>query len=107
MKPNYFAVIFTSTLVDQNDPVYHKFSTQMQGEIQITPGFLGMETYREATGKGVTISYWESKKAIQQWKENAKHLLAQQYGKSHAYFSFELKICRVERAYEFKATDKN
>ena len=66
-----------------------------------------METYREFSGKGVIISYWESKKAIQQWKENAKHLLALQYGKSHAYFSFELKICRVERAYEFKATDKN
>jgi heme-degrading monooxygenase HmoA len=107
VKPNYFAVIFTSTLVDQNDPVYHKFSTQMQGEIQITPVFLGMETYREATGKGVTISYWESKKEIQQWKENAKYLLAQQYFKSHAYSRFELKTCRVERAYEFKATDKN
>ena len=69
--------------------------------------FFGMETYREATGKGVTISYWESKKAIQQWKENAKHLLAQQYGKAHAYSRFEIKICRVESAYEFKATDKN
>lgn len=79
----------------------------MQGEIQKTLGFLGMETYREATGKGVTISYWESKKAIQQWKENAKHLLAQQYGKAHAYSQFEIKICRVERAYEFKATDQN
>ena len=66
-----------------------------------------METYRELTGKRVTISYWESKKAIQQWKENAKHLLAQQYGKSHGYSRFELKIYRVERAYEFKATDKN
>lgn len=94
-------------MVDQNDPVYHKFSNQMQGEIQKTLGFLGMETYREATGKGVTISYWESKKAIQQWKENAKHLLAQQYGKAHAYSQFEIKICRVERAYEFKATDQN
>ena len=66
-----------------------------------------METYREFSGKGGIISYWESKKAIQQWKENAKHLLAQQYGKSHAYSSFELKICSVEWAYEFKATDKN
>ena len=74
---------------------------------KITPGFLGMETYLEATGKGVTISYWESKKEIQQWKENAKYLLAQQYFKSNAYSRFELKTCRVERAYEFKATDKN
>ena len=72
MKPNYFAVIFTSTLVDQNDPVYHKFSNQMQGETQKTLGFLGMETYREATEKGLTISYWESKKAIQQWKKKRK-----------------------------------
>ena len=79
----------------------------MQYKIQTTPGFLGMEIHRELTGKGVTISYWESKKAIQQWKKNAKHLLAQLYSKSHVYFRFELKIYRVERAYEFKANDKN
>jgi hypothetical protein len=27
--------------------------------------------------------------------------------KAHAYSRFEIKICRVESAYEFKATDKN
>ena len=79
----------------------------MQDEIQHSPGFLGMESYREGTGKGVTICYWESKKAIRQWKENSKHVLAQQYGKTHAYAQFELKICRVEKAYEFKAADSN
>ena len=107
MKPNYFAVIFSSSLKDQTDPIYHEFSKQMQDEIQHSPGFLGIESYREATGKGVTISYWESKKAIRQWKENSKHVLAQQYGKTHAYAQFELKICRVEKAYEFKAADSN
>ena len=79
----------------------------MQDEIQHSPGFLGMESYREGTGKGVTISYWEGKKAIRQWKENSKHVLAQQYGKTHAYAQFELKICRVEKAYDFKAADSN
>ena len=79
----------------------------MQDEIQHSPGFLGIESYREATGKGVTISYWEGKKAIRQWKENSRHVLAEQYGKTHAYAQFELKICRVEKAYEFKAADSN
>jgi len=79
----------------------------MQDEIQHSPGFLGIESYREATGKGVTISYWEGKKAIRQWKENSRHVLAEQYGKTHAYAQFELKICRVEKAYEFKAADLN
>lgn len=88
-------------------PSIINFQLKCRVKSKITPGFLGMETYREATGKGVTISYWESKKAIQQWKENAKHLLAQQYGKAHAYSRFEIKICHVESAYEFKATDKN
>ena len=88
-------------------PSIINFQLKCRVKSKITHGFLGMETYREATGKGVTISYWESKKEIQQWKENAKYLLAQQYFKSHAYSRFELKTCRVERAYEFKATDKN
>lgn len=107
MKAPYFAVIFTSTLIDSNDPNYHQFSKLMDNEVQKTPGFLGKESYREDSGKGVTISYWESQKAIEHWKKNTQHLLAQRYGKDHAYSSYELKICKVERAYKYSTLEGN
>jgi heme-degrading monooxygenase HmoA len=92
--------------MDQQDSTYREFSNLMKEEVQKASGFLGMESYREDTGRGVTISYWESLKSIQRWKENTKHLLAQRYGIEHAYASFDLKVCRIEREYNFKASKK-
>ena len=56
MKSNYFAVIFSSTLADLENVKYHQFSKKMFEEVQHASGFLGMESYRESNGKGVTIS---------------------------------------------------
>ena len=37
------------------------------------PGFLGVESARDHSGLGITISYWESLEAIENWKQNALH----------------------------------
>jgi len=107
VKGVYFAVIFSNTLNDVKDPVYNEFSNQMREEVQNAPGFLGMESYREDSGKGVTISYWKTTESIETWKQNTKHLLAQRYGKERAYANFDLKICRVEREYNFHSSEIN
>jgi beta-aspartyl-peptidase (threonine type) len=74
-----------------------------RGNVAMEMNTAGMyRAHIDANGK-LTVKIYQD----EQWKENAKHLLAQQYGKAHAYSRFEIKICRVESAYEFKATDKN
>ena len=37
------------------------------------PGFLGVESARGNSGLGITISYWESLDAIENWKKNTLH----------------------------------
>lgn len=101
MIENGYAVIFSSELDDIDAPAYHEFSTALQQEVTTMPGFLGMESYRSADGKGVTISYWESKEAIANWKNHEVHQAAQHYGKTIAYTSYTLRVCKIERAYQF------
>ena len=36
-------------------------------------GFLGVESARGNSGLGITISYWESLDAIENWKKNTLH----------------------------------
>ena len=36
--------------------------------------FIEIESYREKSGKGVTISFQKSIAAIQEWKEHSAHL---------------------------------
>lgn len=96
-KP-YYAVIFTSTRTE-GDHGYSEMATQMEALAKQQPGYLGFENAREAIG--ITISYWESLEAIAQWKANADHLFAQQQGIKKWYHWYKVRICLVEREYEF------
>lgn len=62
-------------------------------------GYLGIESAKNEVG--ITVSYWESLKAIKNWKANTEHLLAQQKGREQWYNWYNVRICKVEREYEF------
>ncbi len=66
------------------------------------PGFLGVETVRGADGFGITVSYWVSEEAIAAWKEHLEHKPAQEAGKRVWYADYQMRIARVERAYDKK-----
>jgi heme-degrading monooxygenase HmoA len=91
-------VIFTS-LRTEDDNGYGKMAEAMETLAATMPGFLGIESARD--GLGITVSYWESLEAIAAWKANAKHLVAQQRGREIWYEDFKVRICRVERDYDF------
>lgn len=69
---SYYAVIFTSNL--SNDTAdYSTVADKMEELTKQQPGFLGVESARDHSGLGITISYWESLAAIENWKQNALH----------------------------------
>jgi len=63
------------------------------------PGYLGIESAREDLG--ITVSYWDSLESIAEWKKDSMHLMAQQAGRDKWYESYKIRICLVERDYEF------
>jgi len=97
-KPPYYAVIFTSIRSD-GDNGYAKMAEKMVALAGEQPGFLGMESAREDAG--ITVSYWKDLPSIENWKNHTAHMAARQKGKEIWYDSFQVRICRVERAYEF------
>lgn len=96
-KP-YYAVIFTSIRTEE-DRGYEKMAQQMEELAKKQAGYLGFESARESLG--IAISYWESLKAIAAWKENADHMFAQKQGIIEWYRWYKVRICLVEREYEF------
>ena len=63
------------------------------------PGCLGAESTRGEDGLGITVSYFIDEASIRAWKENARHLVAQQLGKERWYSHYKLRVAKVERAY--------
>jgi heme-degrading monooxygenase HmoA len=96
--PPYYAVIFASRRRD-GDHGYGATADRMVELAARQPGYLGIETCRDATGFGITVSYWRSEEDIRAWKRNAEHALAREQGRSGWYEHYELRVAKVERAY--------
>ena len=98
-KPPYYAVIFTSVRTEGENK-YAEMSDAMVALAQKQEGFLGIESAKNEIG--ITVSYWESLDAIKKWKQHTAHQEAQEKGKTTWYKKFKVRICKVEREYEFE-----
>lgn len=96
--PPYYAVIFTSLQTSKTEG-YSEMAETMEQLARRQPGFIDFEHARETLG--ITISYWNSHEAIANWKSNLDHLGAQKLGKDNWYQWYRVRVCKVERDYEF------
>ncbi len=96
-KP-YYAVIFTSTQ-NKNIDGYSEMAEQMETLAKQQPGFIAIDSVKNDIG--ITVSYWEGLDAIKNWKQQSEHLQAQQKGRQDWYSWYNVKICKIEREYEF------
>ncbi len=104
-EPPYYAVIFSSLRKRGDASEYAAAAQQMEDLAALQPGYLGMESLRDAKGCGITVSYWESLEAIAGWKRHADHLLVQRLGRERWYERYRVRISKVERAYTFSSVD--
>ena len=99
LVPPYYAVIFANQHSGRDADVYGRTADRLVDLAEEMPGFLGIESTRDASGFGITVSYWESEEAIARWKADGEHLAAQALGKTEWYDHYELRVARIERAY--------
>jgi heme-degrading monooxygenase HmoA len=102
-EPPYWVVMFTSQRTPQDAEGYGRMAEAMAALAAKQPGYLGLESTRDAEGIGITLSYWASEQAIHDWKRVAAHAEAQRQGHERWYEDFALRVAKVERAYT-KAT---
>ena len=101
-EPPYYAVVFTSQRT-AGERGYGTMADRMLELAAQQPGYLGVESVRDAEGFGITVSYWTSEEAIRAWKANTEHQVAQQAGMKTWYGDYALRVAKVERAYGRKA----
>ncbi len=105
-EPPYYAVVFTSVRTADDPEGYAATADRMIELASGHPGFLGVESVRDAHGTGITVSYWSSLAAIRHWREVAEHQVAQSQGRSRWYREYRLRICRVEREIRFLSDEE-
>ncbi len=95
----YYAVIFTSIRTSIEGD-YEETSNKMVEFARKQPGFVGVESAREKLG--ITVSYWQDLKSIENWNNHAEHVIAREKGRKDWYSEFQVCIAKVEREYQFK-----
>jgi heme-degrading monooxygenase HmoA len=98
-EPPYWVVIFTSRRTGEDAEGYARMADAMAALASKQPGYLGLESVRDAEGVGITLSYWASEQAIHDWKRVAAHTEAQRLGHARWYTDFVTRVARVERDY--------
>lgn len=94
----YYAVIFTSTY-HMLDDEYEGLDARLIAIAETIEGFIGMDS---AGGDfGISVSYWKSEEAILEWRNNADHQVAMKNGIAKWYDYYNVRVCKVERNYEF------
>lgn len=96
--PPYYAVIFTNQVSNQTEG-YGRMAELMVELAQEQPGFIGVESTRDASGFAITVSYWRDEAAITGWRENVKHKAAQMKGMTQWYDRYQLRVAKIERQY--------
>ena len=89
-----YAVVFASTL-SADSAGYEAAAARMEELARAQPGFVSIDSVRDADGRGITVCCWESLEAVEAWRTHAEHLAAQRQGRERWYESYELTVCQV------------
>jgi len=87
-------IAFLSQRADE-DPDYERMAARMLELAQAQPGFLGMESVRDADGRGITLSYWTDQAAVAAWGAHPEHRQAQRLGHERWYRWHDTRVMRL------------
>jgi len=98
-EPPYYAVIFASQRNASDPAHYGEAAARMLELAARQPGFLGVDSARDTSGFGLTVSYWRDEASIAAWKRDSEHAATRERGRNAWYDAFEVRVAKVERAY--------
>ncbi len=87
----YYAVIFTAQCSLRGDNPLDRMVTLAQQQ----PGFPRVGSVRGDDGIGITVSYWNDRDAITQWRGHAEHMVTQAMGRQEFYDCYRIGVPEV------------
>ena len=99
------ACIFRSIRTNHLASQYGEWSERMDQLVSTMPGYITHVSFREeSTGRGITVSYFESMDALEHWREDPAHREAQALGRSNFYEEYEIEVAEIVRHYDWRST---
>ena len=95
------AVIFVAQRIAVEDESYAQAASAMAALAAQQPGYVGIDSVRDASGLGITVSYWASDAAAKAWRDNAEHSKIREAGRDIWYSAYSLHVADITRSYDW------
>ena len=96
------AVVFVSQRNGRDAAGYAEASDQMAALAAAQPGYRGVDSVRDATGLGTTVSWWTDEAAALAWRAQADHRVVREAGRARWYDWYHAAVAQVGRAYHWR-----
>ena len=93
------AVIFVSQQTGDDLEGYGAAAEEMAALAALQPGYCGVDSSRDDSGFGITVSYWADEESAVAWRRNEQHAAIRDRGRERWYQRYELFVTEVRRGY--------
>ena len=95
------AVIFEVWPKPEYRDNYLELAATMRKAVEKIDGFISVERFQSIVDeqKLLSLSFFDSHKSLDEWRNLAEHRVAQQIGRSEYFSDYRLRIAAVERDY--------
>ncbi|EKO4003593.1 antibiotic biosynthesis monooxygenase [Vibrio fluvialis] len=95
------AVLFEAHAASDKKERYFELAATLKPLLSEIEGFISIERFQSTTDpdKCISLSWWENEAAIQQWKHNIHHQMAQDEGKRDLFSSYTINVLTSVREY--------
>ena len=95
------AVIFEVYPAEGRQEAYLDMAAKMRPLVEQIEGFISVERFESLTtpGKLLSISFFESEAALDQWRQLTAHRSAQKAGREDMFADYRLRVASVIRDY--------
>ena len=76
----------------------------MQEQVKTYDGFLGEVPCCKLENENtlVTLFYWRDRESIKAWRDDPEHTKIRQLGREKLLASYNIRVCELEREYEWE-----
>ncbi len=100
-------VIFEVWPKAEHKDKYLKLAAELRTTLEAIDGFISVERFQSLTdeSKMLSLSFFESHAALDEWRNIAEHRIAQNIGRSSYFKDYRLRVVNIERDYSM--TNRN
>ena len=101
-----YAVIFEVEINENRKDEYLSIAAKLKEQLVTMEGFISIERFTSLVNEGklLSLSFWETEKALIQWKKNIDHMSAQEKGRESIFKDYRIRIANVERDYTMETS---